>query len=54
MKGIVKRTGASGITGSTKMIPPSKSVAVPKAAATNPISRLGAYAHPAKKKGKGS
>lgn len=52
MKGTPKRTGASGVTGSTKMIPPSKSVAVPKAAAANPISRLGAYAHPAKKKGK--
>lgn len=46
-----KRTGLSGVTGNTKAIMPSKSVAPPKAnPASNPISRLGAYAHPPKRK----
>jgi hypothetical protein len=50
MKG-PKRTGSSGVTGATKAIQPSKSVAPPKMS-TNLISRLGAYAHPPKRGGK--
>lgn len=45
-----KGSAPKQITPTTKPIEPSKSTAQP-ALKSNPISRLGAYAHPPKKKG---